>query len=126
MENRIKDVPPKSREFIHFYFHPQKCTKYFSEVIFYVNSQPIKVKISGEGIKLNVILQDIKDKIIDLGNPLVGQKVCKVVKVVNKTPAVVDAIFDIWDRLPFYVYPASPRTHFLDPPLKPPPSPRTE
>lgn len=119
MEYRVKELSPKTRDFIHFYFHPQKCIKYSNEVTFYVNSQPVKIKILGEGIKLNVTLEDIRDKIVDLGTPMVGQKVKRVIRIVNKSPTIVEAIFDIWDRLPFYVFPPEPKTHFLDPPLKP-------
>lgn len=120
VDYKIKEIAPKSKDLINIYFHPQKCEKYNEEIIFFVNSQEVRTKITGEGVKIHVYLEDATNKCVDLGSPMVGQKIKKVIRVINKSPATVNAIFDIWDNLPYYKFPPIPETHYLDPPLKKP------
>lgn len=118
VDYKIKEILPKSKENILVYFHPQKCEKYSEELKFYVNSQEIKIKVTGEGVGLNVFLEDSTNKYIDLGCPLIGQSIKKVIRVINKSPATVNIIFNIWDELPYYKYPPAPQIHYVEKSLK--------
>lgn len=111
----MKTIPPKRKELISICFHPKKLQKYKNELIFTVNDKATKVVITGEGIPLNLCLVNIEEKSIDLGSPAVGKTVVKVVKVINKSLATVNAIFDIWNRLPIVLEPLPPNTHYMKP-----------
>lgn len=64
-------------------------------------------------------MEDPYDKCIELGSLMIGQKIKKVVRVVNQGLTPVEVAFNIWDMLPMHVFPQVPEMHYLEQPLKP-------
>lgn len=47
-------------------------------------------------------LEHASNKLVDLGAPLIGKTVSKTVRVINKSAAAVNVIFELYDRLPYF------------------------
>lgn len=100
---KSKIVRPRKSEEIPIYFHPMEVTDYHNLIPFFVNSKIYTVSIHGEGVPLHLDLVVPADRFIDLGSTIAGKPVTRAVKVINNSAVAVDAKFDIWDRLPFFI-----------------------
>lgn len=107
---KSKTVQPQRTEHIQICFHPMEIKKYEIQVPFLINSKLYGIFIEGQGVPLNLELIDVREKFLDLGSTTIKKAISKTVKVINNSAAVVDVLFDIWDRLPYY---ADPQTKAL-------------
>lgn len=99
---KSKMVMPKKTEEIPIYFHPMEVTTYHNLLPFFVNSKIYTVSIHGEGVPLLLDVVNPSDKFIDLGCTTVGKPLSRVVKVINNSVILVDAKFDMSNRLPYF------------------------
>ncbi|KAK4880159.1 hypothetical protein RN001_008305 [Aquatica leii] len=107
-----KRIQPKSVEAMEISFHPFKVQQYNIELMFYINSQPHTIRIRGEGVPIAVRLKDCNDKFLNFGSVPVGKTSSISVVVLNDGLSPIEIIFDIPEKLPFFLKPKKNTSEF--------------
>lgn len=80
-------------------FHPQVKGQYSSNVTFVVSGWKRDILLTGEGVDLKLELCNSLDKVINFGDVLVNSTKKYRVGVINKSLAMLNVRFDLYDNL---------------------------
>ncbi|KAL0967856.1 hypothetical protein UPYG_G00258420, partial [Umbra pygmaea] len=73
---------------VHITFYPREAKYYNESVVFVINECAKQVvEILGQGIEMKVEFEDPRHKVVDLGAPQIGQKIRRVIPLVNNSRA---------------------------------------
>ncbi|KAJ8332018.1 hypothetical protein SKAU_G00429950, partial [Synaphobranchus kaupii] len=84
---QLEVLPPGGAVEVPFTFYPRETTRYRERVVFQINNCARQaVEILGQGIEMQIAVEDPRHKTVNLGVIQVGQKTKRMIPLVNTSP----------------------------------------